>query len=47
MDNPPIDEHATVFPVPMINEVKRFVVRVLFNVDPHVQFVPKVKRIRQ
>jgi len=46
VDHPSGDGYATVLPVPAVNQLKRLVVRVLFDVDPNVQFVPEVPRIR-
>lgn len=47
MDNPSRDRYATVFPVPAVNQLERLVVHILFNVDPYIQCVPEVSRIRQ
>ena len=46
MDNPSGDGYATAFPVPVVNQLQRLVVRILFDVDPDVQFVPEVSRIQ-
>lgn len=47
MDNSSCDRYATVFPAPAVNELERLVVHILFNVDPYIQFVSEVSRIRQ
>jgi len=47
MNNPSIDEHVAVFPIPVVDEVKGLVVRILFDVYPDVQSVTEVSRVRQ
>ena len=47
MDHSSGDGYATMPPVPAVNQLKRLVIRVLFNVDPNVQFVSEVPRLRQ
>lgn len=47
MNNSPSDGYAPVSPVPVVNELERLVVYILFDADSHVQLVPEVSSVRQ